>query len=163
MKVTNRSDGNVVYSLPEFNKRRLFSVGETKEISDKELESLFQAAGGMELIKDYLLVDDKEWVKQHWADVPIEYFWGEEEITNCLLHDSLDLFSETIDYAPDGVLDIMKRISWQLPLSDLNKVNVMREHPRLGFDVQAAVEIMKLPDDKTARAAKKERRLREEI
>lgn len=164
MKVTNRSDGNIVYSLPELNIRRLFSVGETKEIPNKELEALFQAAGGMELIKDYLLLEDKNWVKSHWQDVPVEYFWKDEEISNCLLHDSQELFQETLDYAPTGVLDIMKKLSWQLPISDLNKIHAILEHPRLMFDVQAAISIMKSPDANDTKAPiKKERRRREEV
>lgn len=160
MKVTNRSDGNVVYLLPEFNKRRLFAVGETKDIQEKELESLFQAAGGAELIKDYLLVEDEAWINKHWADAPVEYFWKEEEIRNCLLNDSQELFEETIDFAPSGVLDIMKRLSWQLPLSDLNKIHTMLEHPRLGFDVLAAIDIMKKPDGEGYNKPAKKERLR---
>lgn len=162
MKVTNRSDGNAVYALPEFNKRRLFSVGETKDLPEKELESLFQMAGGLEIIRDYLLIEDKDWVKQHMPDVPIEYFWKEDEITQCLLNDSYELFTESLDYAPAGVLDIIKRLSWQLPLTDLNKIQAMLVHPRLGFDVLAAIQIMKSPEAQPLQD-KKERRRREEV
>lgn len=133
MRVINRSGGAVVYSLPELNNtRRVFNLSEVKDIDEKELEALYQLPGGVELIKDSLFVDDKDWVKRHW-DAPIEYFWDTEDIKNCLLNDPLDLFEETLDYAPAGVLDIMKALAWQIPLADLNKMNLMMT--KLGFDV----------------------------
>lgn len=41
MKVYNRSDSNVTYSLPELNTRRVFALGESKELEPKEMEALW--------------------------------------------------------------------------------------------------------------------------
>jgi len=144
MEVINRSDGVVAYVLPELNIRRVFNINEVKDIDEKELNALVQMDGGAILLKRDLLVNDKEWVKCQWPDVPIEYFWKEEDIKKCLLEDPLDLFQETLDYAPDGVLEIMKRLSWQLPLTDLNKIAALEK--KLKFNVLAAIEIMKTRD-----------------
>ncbi|NLV87667.1 MAG: hypothetical protein GX025_10715 [Clostridiales bacterium] len=139
MKVINRSDGNVTYHLEELRTRRVFTPNESKEIEPAEMEALFQMDGGAELIKHYLLVDDKAWVEDHWQPEE-EYFWKYADIEHCLKEDSLELFSETLDYAPQGVLDLIKAISWKLPLTDLNKIDEIRN--KLGFDVQGAVRIM---------------------
>lgn len=147
MKVVNRSDGQVVYVLPELNIRRVFNIGEDKDLENDEVEALWQSPGGVELIQNYLLIEDKEWIKNHWREVPLEYFWSIEDIKKCLLEDPIDLFQETLDYAPDGVLDIMKRLSWQLPLNDLNKMDAIQNHKRLMFNVQAAIKNMKPVDD----------------
>lgn len=147
--VTNRSDSNVTYSLDELRIRRVYTPNETKEIEVAELEALFQMDGGATLIKNYLLVKDKDWVMSHW-DAPIEYFWGREDIEKCLLTDSLELFEETLRYAPEGVIDIVKTLSWQLPLADLNKVEALRA--ATGFDAQLAAEVMKT-QRKTEQAA----------
>jgi len=120
MKVTNRSTGLVVYAIPEMHVRRVFSIGETKDIEENELNQLFQLPGGAELLKDSLLVHDKEWVKKTW-DAPIEYFWGVPEVKKCILEDSIELFKETLEYAPAGVIDLIKEIAWKLPCNDLNK------------------------------------------
>lgn len=139
MKVFNRSDSNITYSLPELSTRRVFALGESKELEPKEMEALWQMDGGMTIIKDYLVVDDPEWVAQHW-DAPIEYFWKAEEVKKCLLEDDLALFQETLDYAPAGVIDLIKMLAWQLPISDLNKIEAIRQ--ATGFDTLAAIEVM---------------------
>lgn len=156
MKVINRSDGNVSYSLPEFNIRRVFTPWETKDIPENELEGLYATDGGADLIKNYLLIENKDWVDKHF-NAPIEYFWKEPEIKKCLLEEDVDLFSETLDYAPDGVIDLIKYYAWTLPLSDLNKVEVLKD--KTGFDTLASIEVMK---DSTPRQENKsnERRRR---
>lgn len=140
MKVINRSDSTVTYELPELSVRRTFSPGEEKDITGKELETLYQQTGGYPLIKDFLLVGDRDWVLRHYPDAPIEYFWNFDDIRKCILEDSPELFSETLDYAPEGVVDVIKRLAWQLPMTDLNKVEALRE--KTGFDAQAATQLM---------------------
>lgn len=160
IKVLNRSDGTVTYHLPELNNtRRVFNLGESKDISEKELNALFQMNGGAELIRHFLMVEDREWVKKTF-DAPIEYFWGYDEVKKCLLEDDVELFSETLDYAPQGVIDIIKLLSWQLPVKDLNKIHIIME--KLGFDVLGAIEVMKKPSDKPTKETKQGRRRREE-
>ena len=62
IKVLNRDNGSVVYSIPEMNGlRRVFQAGETKEITFEELEKLSYIPGGMELLEDSLVIlDNKE-------------------------------------------------------------------------------------------------------
>lgn len=160
IKVTNRSDGNVTYTLEELRVRRVFNINETKEIDEAELEALYQTDGGQRLIKDYLLVQDKEWVRKHW-DAPIEYFWGQLEVKKCLLEDDLELFKETLDYAPAGVLDLIKTLAWRLPITDLNKIGAIRD--KTGFDILLAIESMKSPGTNTTAAPQPTRRRREEV
>jgi hypothetical protein len=154
MIVINRSDGNVTYNLEELRTRRVFTPGESKDLDSKELDALFQMDGGAELIKHYLLVKDKEWVNNHW-DAPEEYFWEFSDIEKCLKEDSLDLFVETLDYSPRGVVEIIKMMAWKLPITDLNKIDAIRM--KLGFNVQSATKIMENPLGKQTPAPKKER------
>lgn len=157
INVINRSTGVVCYSLPELNTHRVFNVGESKKIDSKELEALWQSEGGAPLITGSLLVEDEKWVNEHF-DPSIEYWWKPDEIKDCVMNDSIDLFSETLDYAPEGVIDYIKLYSWSLPLQDLNKIQVIRE--KLGFDVLTAVECMKTPEVKEE-AQKTQTRLRQ--
>lgn len=161
MKVINRSDGNVTYNLPELNIRRSFAPGEVKDLPESELEALSQQNSGLGVLQNYLLVDDKEWVMTHW-DAPIEYFWQPEQIKKCLLEDPIDLFEETLDYAPAGVIELLKAFAWRLPISDLNKIGAIRE--KTGFDVLRAIEIMKPTEGaQTTAPQKPQRRRREEV
>lgn len=154
MKVFNRSDSNITYSLPELQTRRVFALGESKELEPKEMEALWQMDGGMTIIKDYLCVDDRDWVEKHWPDAPVEYFWTTEDVKKCLLNDSLELFQETLEYAPAGVIDLIKMLAWQLPISDLNKIEAIRQ--ATGFDTLAAIEVMSASKER-AKPQKKER------
>lgn len=159
-KVTNRSDGTAGYELPELNVRRVFSLNESKDIPEKELKALSQTDGGAELIKHYLMVEDKDWVKENLPNAPIEYFWGINEIKKCMLEDDAELFAETLEYAPRGIVDLIKFLSWKMPLTDLNKVNIIQE--KLGFNVQAAIAIMSNTSQAKPTAAKERKRRREE-
>lgn len=154
MKVYNRSDSVVSYSLPELRVRRVFNLGECKELEPAEMEALWQTDGGQILIKQHLCVDDKEWVSAHW-DAPIEYFWKDEDIKICLTEDSIDLFRETLEYAPEGVIDLIKNYAWRLPIHDLNKIEAIKE--ATGFDVLAAIDVMSAPTSRSSAPAKKER------
>jgi len=160
MKVTNRSAGDVGYSLPELGVRRSFNRGDWKEISQEEIFALSQAKGGLSLIKNYLLLDDKEYVKKEiWHDAPIEYFWGLEDVKKCVLEDSKDLFAETLDYAPEGVVDLIKEYAWRLPMTDLNKIQILKE--KTGFDAQMAQKVMAQPKKDNAEKPKGARLRRE--
>ena len=57
IKVLNRDNGSVVYSLPELNGlRRVFQAGETKEITFEEIEKLSYIPGGKALLTDSLVI-----------------------------------------------------------------------------------------------------------
>lgn len=157
IKVLNRSTGNVCYELPELNTRRVFNFGESKMIPEKELEALYQTDGGLQLLKEMLLVFDKNWVKEHW-DAPIEYWWTPERIQQAMIEDDVELFKETLEYAPEGVIDFIKMFAWQMPLSDLNKVEALKE--ATGFDAVAASSLMSVKKENLA--PRKTTRLRKE-
>ena len=158
MKVINRSDGNVVYSLPELNIRRVFVPGESKDLSEQELNALWQIDGGASLLRNELMVQDEEWVKKMMPYAPIEYFWLVGDVDKCILKDSLELFKETLEYAPTGVIDLIKARAWQLPMTDLNKMEALKQ--KTGFDTLKAIEVMKKPEGTAPTAQKPKERLR---
>ena len=158
MKVINRSDGNVVYSLPELNIRRVFVPGESKDLSEQELNALWQIDGGASLRRNELMVQDEEWVNKTMPSAPIEYFWLIDDVDKCILEDSLELFKETLEYAPSGVIDLIKARAWQLPMTDLNKMEALKQ--KTGFDTLKAIEVMKKPEGTAPTAQKPKERLR---
>ena len=57
VKVLNRDNGAVVYSLPELNGLvRVYQSGEVKEVSFKELQQLSYIPGGKELLEESLVI-----------------------------------------------------------------------------------------------------------
>ena len=51
---------------------------------------------------------------------------------------SLDAFLDALDFAPTGVIDLIKTFAVQLPLNDVEKCNALKE--KTGFDVMTAIK-----------------------
>lgn len=119
--VVNRSNGTVSYRLPEINVYRLFQKNEKKHISEEELRSLNASAGGLTLIREYLFVDDEALRNELLGVVEPEYFYTKDEVTELLNNGSLDQLEDALNFAPDGVLDLIKDLACDLPCNDVAK------------------------------------------
>ena len=83
IKVTNRDNGSIGYSIPDLgNLQRRFESGETKEVSMEELRKLSYTIGGSVILKEYLLIHNKEAVEELLGTVEPEYYYGEEDVKN---------------------------------------------------------------------------------
>ena len=136
--VTNRSASVVVYSIPEDNITRSFQPGETKKIRHGELEKLTYQTGGHTLIKEYLLLRDAEAIEELNVPTEPEYYMTESEVVGLIKNGSLDAWLDCLDFAPDGVIEMVKKLSVSVPLNDYEKRRALKE--KTGFDVDAAIK-----------------------
>ena len=136
--VKNRSGSHVVYNIPEIGVRRSFAPGEVKKISYEELEKLTYQAGGMEIISRFLQVQDETVLNNFNMKVEPEYHMNERQIANIIVNGSQDEFLDLLDFAPDGVIDLVKRMAISLPMTDYNKIKALKE--KTGLDVEAALK-----------------------
>jgi hypothetical protein len=67
-----------------------------------------------------------------------EYYMNEQQIIDLLKTGPLDQFLDCLDYAPLGVIDLIKKYAVSLPLSDYEKRQALKS--KTGFDVDAAIE-----------------------
>lgn len=126
--VTNRSASRVFYSVPELGiKSRQYEPGETKRIKYEELEGLSFIPGGMELIRDYLLIQDEEVRSDIMGEVEPEYNMTEQQVRDLIVSGSMDEWLDALDFAPEGVIDLIKNLSVAIPLSDTNKMKAFLE------------------------------------
>ena len=140
--VKNRGASVVVYRIPEVGIRRSFAPGEVKQISVKELEQLTYQPGGQVILSEYLLINDKEIAQQlNTGSIEPEYWMDEEEIISLMKHGSLDRFLDCLDFAPEGVIDLIKSLAVTLPLNDLTKLEAIKK--ATGFDAARAIQINK--------------------
>lgn len=139
IKVVNRGMSRVGYSIPELGVVRQFTGKEAKEITFGELEALSFIPGGMPLITDYLIVRSEEALKELGITVEPEYFYSEAEIKKILLYGSMDEFLDCLDFAPAGVLDMLKDMAVDLPLNDMAKREAILN--KLNFNVTNAINI----------------------
>lgn len=135
--VKNRSSSVVVYNIPEDGIRREFAPGETKRVKFGELEKLSYQAGGRVLISSYLQVTDEQVQDALNIQTEPEYKLSEEQIIRLLKEGSLDEFLDCLDFAPAGVLDLVKDLSTRVPLTDYDKRKALLE--KTGFDVDKAI------------------------
>ena len=136
--VKNRSSSTVVYKIPETNLRREFAPGETKRISFGELEKLTYQTGGRTLLEQFLQIMDEDVTSDLNVKREVEYDMSEAQVRDLLLNGSLDAFLDALDFAPIGVVDLIKVLAVKLPLTDLNKRRALLE--KTGFDVDKAIQ-----------------------
>ena len=140
VKVTNRSNGVVVYQIPDLgNLVRRFVKGETKEVTFEELQKLSYVPGGRTLLAENLVLDRKDAIAELLGAVEPEYNYTEFQIKELLLRGSLDAFLDCLDFAPEGVLDLIKDLAVTLKINDISKREAIKE--KLHFDVTKAIEI----------------------
>lgn len=136
-EVKNRSSSVIAYSIPEDGVKRTFQPGETKKISFSELEKLTFQSGGQALINSYFLIKDTEIIGDLNVRPEPEYFLTEPQIVDLIKTGSLDQFLDCLDFAPAGVIELVKDLSIKIPLSDYSKRQALKE--KIGFDLDAAL------------------------
>ena len=136
--VKNRSAGVATYKIPELGIRRSFQAGEVKKISAEELEKLTYRPGGMALLANFLQIMEPEAIAKVGLRTEPEYNMSEKDIIDLMKNGSLDAFLDCLDFAPPGVIDLIKKFSVSLPLTDFQKVNALKA--KTGFDAAAALK-----------------------
>lgn len=142
IKVQNRDFGSVGYTIPDLNNlHRTFQPNEVKVISYDELFKLSQVPGGDYIIANYLIIHDEEAAKELLGYFEPEYFYTENDIIRLMTSGSVDEFEDCLNFAPKGVLELVKQIAVTLPLNDVAKRDLILR--KLGFNVASAIELAK--------------------
>ena len=128
--VKNRSAGVATYKIPEMGIRRSFAPG--------EIEKLTYRPGGMAILANFLQIMEPEAIAKVGLRTEPEYNMSEQDIVKLMKDGSLDEFLDCLDFAPTGVIDLIKKLSVALPLTDIQKVGALKA--KTGFDCQAALK-----------------------
>lgn len=161
-QVTNRSAGLVCYAIPEIGvKNREFQPGETKKISYDELNHLTYVPGGIELLRSYLQVHDEERAELIGQTEP-EYNMSVSDVKELILHGTMDEWLDCLDFAPDGVIDLIRTLSIELPLTDTRKMEAFKQ--KKNIDIARAIQAKREEEEELKAAqeqsdASKERRV----
>lgn len=142
--VKNRSTSRVVYQIPSLNIRREFAPGESMRISFDELQKFMYEPGARALLENFLQINEDKILQDLNINAQPEYFLSEQQIKDLLLTGSQEAFLDCLDFAPVGVIDLVKAYAISLPLSDYNKRQALKE--KIGFDVDKALENKRLEE-----------------
>ncbi len=137
VSIKNRSNSIVIYNIPEMGIRREFMPNEVKNITSEELEALSYRPGGMDLIRNELLISDAEVLTDMAVKVEPEYYLDDKGVIELLNTGSMDSFLDCLDFAPQGVLDLIKKYAVSLPVNDSRKREAIKT--KLGLDVDLAL------------------------
>lgn len=152
IKVKNRSTGPVVYTLPDMNNlHRKFYAGEVKDLPFEELQKLSYKPGGMYILENYLIIENKEAIDELLGKVELEYNYNENEIKDLLTKGSLDELLDCLDFAPAGVIDLLKKIAVEIEISDLRKRQAIFD--KTGLNITKAIEIKDANKEETTAEA----------
>ena len=156
IKVTNRDNGSVGYTIPDLgNLHRRYQSGETKEITFDELNKLNSLPGGNNILRKYLVLDNKEAIEELIGEVEPEYYYSNSDIEKILLEGTIEQFEDCLDFAPTGVIDLLKKKAVELELNDVKKREILKS--RLGFDITHAINFNKMSEEDKIQETKQRR------
>lgn len=139
--VKNRSSSKVGYVIPEDGIRREFMPGETKKVKFSELEKLSYQPGGVALMTHFLQVKADAAIKELNIHTEPEYFMDEAKIKEVMVKGSTEAFMDMMDFAPVGVIDLIKKYAVELPLESTPKIEYLKQ--KTGFDLVKALANIK--------------------
>lgn len=142
--VRNRDAGSVGYSIPDRGVWRSFAPGETKKIQLEELQALQYVPGGEFTLKHLLMVNDKDALSVLNMETEPEYFYTEKEVKELLTTGTLDQLKDCLDFAPEGVIDLIKKIAVDIKLPDTLKREAIEK--KTGFSINNAIMVNQVMD-----------------
>lgn len=155
VSVTNRNVGYTCYTLRDSGVTRTFTPAETKKIPLEELKQLQFVEGGDYILKNCLLINDKDALSAlDMENVEPEYYYTEEDVKKLLESGSLDQLEDCLNFAPDGVIDIIKRVAVATELPDTRKRKLILD--KTGFSIDNAIKVNTVMNEEGAETAKKE-------
>ena len=151
--VKNRNNGSIGYTIPDMhNLYRKFYANEKKEVSYEELQKLSYLPGGMYILQNYLVILDNDEARDAiLGQVELEYSYTEDDVKNLLLNGSLDELLDCLDFAPVGVIELVKTLAVELEINDLSKRNAITN--KTGFNINNAIEIKHISAEEDEGAA----------
>ena len=156
IKATNRKKGSIGYTIEDLGISRTFREKETKEVTMEELRKLSWIPGGRALLDNYLLIDNKDAIKELIGDIEPEYNYTEKEIEWLLLHGTNDQLEDCLNFAPLGVIDILKNLAVKLKVDNVSKRKIIEE--KTGLNVSKAIEIEEIIEAEDSNEQKEDTR-----
>lgn len=139
IRVENRANAIVCYRVPESKIIRRFVAGEVKEIEMGELRQAVQIPGTRRLIESNLIIHNKEAVNELLPNAEPEYFYDKKDVDFLLERGTLDQLMDALDFAPDGVIELIKERAVQTELNDMRKREAILN--AINFNVTGAIDI----------------------
>lgn len=158
IKIRNRSTGVVSYKIPDMNNfKRTFQPKEVKELPFDEVQKIAFIPGGNFALQHYLVIENIEARDEILGQVELEYDYTEEDVEKLLTYGSMDALLDCLDFAPKGVIDLVKEIAVKIELNDMKKRKEIQR--KTGFNVSNAIDIKNESNESAEESAAPARRV----
>ena len=149
VRVFNRSHGGVSYKIDSLRIVRDWAQpGDHIDVTVGELDELQYIPGGSKLLKNYLLIKNQDVCEYLGIATDPEYYYDEKTIKELLTVGTDDQLKDCLEFAPNGVIELLKRIAVDLPLDSARKAKII--DGALGINIEAMIrnnELSKQPDE----------------
>lgn len=156
VSVKNRSAATVVLTIPNRHIHITLQPGQViNGLTYADLEDYSYQPGGERILKEYLQLNEIDIAQLDMGEPQLEYNYSEKDIENLLkpaTPDNMDSFLDCLDFAPVGVIDLIKKYAVSLPLTDTRKLEAIKE--KTGFDAAAAIRHIEEEKNEGAEEAK---------
>lgn len=129
IEIQNLTDHTVGYISYE-GKRRVLPGQAIVKVSAGELRALHYTKGGSVLLEECLSVKNAELAKEFGISDDLlahEYNWTEKDVEAILIYGSLDALKDALDFAPEGIVDMIVSKAVQMKLNDVAKREAITE------------------------------------
>ena len=139
VKVWNRSSGSIFYKIDSLRITRDWpKSGDVLEIPLSELKELQYTPGGMKLMEKYMLIKDQDVCRELGLPEDPEYFYDEKDILELLNNGTEDQLLDCLEFAPYGVLTLLKDIAVKTNLDSSQKRKAISK--RLNVDIDSMIK-----------------------
>lgn len=139
IEITNLLDCTCGYIVDLTGVRRILPPHASFKVKASELRELFYQRGGQELLHNYIRVGNKALAQEFGVDVDNtpEYNWGRKDVIDALNNPDIDVLLDALDFAPDGIKQLIADVAVETEVSDVNKRKAISD--KLGIDVDAMI------------------------
>lgn len=148
VKLTNRTNGSLSYDVEDLGIRRNFMKDETKEVPMEEIVKLNYSPGGAYMLRECLLIDNEDAIKEVLGQVEPEYYYSRDTVKELLISGTLEQLMDCLDFCPSGVKDMIREEAIEMELPDMRKREIIYE--KTGFNITNAIQINRESEEQNA-------------
>lgn len=140
VQVRNLMNNKVGYKIPEDNIRREWAPGEIKELPESEVRKGSYQMGIRRLFQENLCIEDAALAEElvGITEDTIEYKWTVDDVDKLLSTGSMDDLLDALDFAPEGIIDLIVDRAVKTSLNDMNKRKAISE--ATGRDLNSMIQ-----------------------
>lgn len=140
INVRNLTDSPVVYKSYDGH-RREFLGGQSFNIPAEELRQLGYSTGGLNLLRNYLHVDNLELAREFGVtedSYENEYSWTLKDVDRLLVKGDMDELQDALDFAPQGIIDTILGRAIETKLNNVEKRKAISQATGANIDAMIA-------------------------